>query len=242
MSAVLEDFAFSEFCDWFCASADLAATARDWIESLEKSGRWLVIEAYRALIVRGGVIGEIFKGMKSLDYRVETKNLNENRLACCWAGDAEALRNWSSPRVGRASQGATTTLGPPLAIDRDTIYKFRIMASTQSTVDYLLEQMAGAGVVSARKMFGEYSIYCDGRLAAMVCDDQLFVKPTAGGRIHIGSPVEAPPYRSAKPCFLIAGDRWDDAAWLAELIKRTAHELPVPIKRSVAKKRSAAKR
>lgn len=54
------------------------------------------------------------------------------------------------------------------------------MASTQRTVDYLLEQLAGAGDVSTRKMFGEYALYCEGKVVAFICDDRLFIKPTAG--------------------------------------------------------------
>jgi len=68
------------------------------------------------------------------------------------------------------------------------------MASQQRTTDYIVEQIATAGSVSARKMFGEYGIYCDGKLVALVCDDQLFVKPTKAGRAHIGKVREAPPY------------------------------------------------
>ena len=37
------------------------------------------------------------------------------------------------------------------------------MASKQSTVDFLLDQFAGAGAVSAKKMFGEYGVYLDGK-------------------------------------------------------------------------------
>lgn len=102
------------------------------------------------------------------------------------------------------------------------------MASQQSTVDFLVDQMGGAGAVAARKMFGEYGLYCDGKMFALVCDDQLFVKPTAAGRDWIGVPEEAPPYPQAKPCFLIPGERWDEREWLAELARRTAAELPAP--------------
>ena len=102
------------------------------------------------------------------------------------------------------------------------------MTSQQRTVDFIIEQIAGAGAVSARKMFGEYGIYCDGRMVALVCDDQLFVKPTPAGRAHIGDVVDAPPYKGAKPCFLIADDKWDDADWLARLIKISTAELPLP--------------
>jgi TfoX/Sxy family transcriptional regulator of competence genes len=102
------------------------------------------------------------------------------------------------------------------------------MATQQRTVDFILEQLAGAGDISARKMFGEYSLYSQGKVVALICDDRLFVKPTKSGRTYIGEPVEAPPYSGAKPSFLIAEERWDDADWLVELIKLTAAELPLP--------------
>lgn len=105
------------------------------------------------------------------------------------------------------------------------------MASQQSTVDFIVDQMAGAGAVSAKKMFGEYGLYNDGKMFAMVCDDRLFVKPTAAGRAWIGAPDEAPPYPGAKPCFLVPGERWDDHAWLTELARRTTAELPLPKKK-----------
>ena len=72
-------------------------------------------------------------------------------------------------------------------------------ATTQKTVDFLLEQMAGAGDVSARAIFGEFGIYCDGKIVALVCGNELYVKPTAAGRAFIGEVIEAPPYQGAKP-------------------------------------------
>ncbi len=100
------------------------------------------------------------------------------------------------------------------------------MASRQTTVDYLVEQMAGSGTVTAKKMFGEYGLYCDGKLVALVCDDQLFVKPTAAGKAFAGSVPEAPPYPGAKLCLLISGERWDDREWLSRLVAVTADGLP----------------
>ncbi len=101
------------------------------------------------------------------------------------------------------------------------------MASDQGFVEYICDQIADAGRISSRKMFGEYAIYCDDKVVALVCDDRLFVKQTPGGRAFIGSPTEAPPYPGAKPSFLIE-DRLDDRAWLSELIRLTAGELPPP--------------
>lgn len=105
------------------------------------------------------------------------------------------------------------------------------MASQQKTVDFLVEQMAAAGDVRSRKMFGEYAIYCDERVVALVCDDQLFVKATPGARAHAPNAAEAPPYPGAKPSLLIEEDRWDDARWLSDLIRVAASELQPPKKR-----------
>lgn len=105
------------------------------------------------------------------------------------------------------------------------------MGSSQQTADFLIEQMAGAGTVSAKKMFGEYSIYCDGKVVGLICDDQLFVKPTAAGEAAIGEPTLAPPYPGAKGYFSIADEYWDDPVWLAALIRATADALPLPTPR-----------
>jgi len=109
------------------------------------------------------------------------------------------------------------------------------MSSQQGTVDFIVEQMARAGAVSARKMFGEYGIYCDGKMVALVCDDRLFVKPTAGGRAFIGNVSEGAPYKGAKPCLVISPEKWDDHEWMAELIRISTAELPMPAKKRRAK-------
>ena len=102
------------------------------------------------------------------------------------------------------------------------------MSSQQKTVDYILEQSAAAGTMTAKKMFGEYGLYCDGKVMAFVCDDQLFIKPTEAGRAYLGEVTEAPAYPGSKLYFLIDGDRWDDADWLAGLVKATVDALPTP--------------
>lgn len=105
------------------------------------------------------------------------------------------------------------------------------MSSSKETIDYLLEQISGAGIVSARKMFGEYSVYCDGKFIGSVCDDRLYIKPTESGRTYIGDVDEAPPYPGAKMYFHISGEKWEDADWLSELIRVTTAELPMPKKK-----------
>ena len=102
------------------------------------------------------------------------------------------------------------------------------MATKQSTVDFIMEQIVEAGNIRSRKMFGEYAIYCNDKVVALVCDDKLFVKPTHAGRTFIETVEEGEPYPGAKPYFHVSGDLWEDHQWLSELIAKTAEELPLP--------------
>lgn len=102
------------------------------------------------------------------------------------------------------------------------------MVTAQNTIDFLLDQLAGAGEVSTRKMFGEYCLYLAGKPVGLVCDDQLYLKPTRGGKSLIKAPVEGAPYPGAKPHLLITADQWEDSKWLCNLVQATDRELPLP--------------
>jgi len=101
------------------------------------------------------------------------------------------------------------------------------MASDKEFVDFIADQIENAGRITHRKMFGEYAVYCDNKVVALICDNQLFIKPTAGGRAYIGEATEAPPYPGAKPYFLI-GEKFENREWLSGLIRITFNELPDP--------------
>ena len=101
------------------------------------------------------------------------------------------------------------------------------MASDQEFIDFVIDQIENAGQITYRKMFGEYGIYADGKIFALVCDNKLFIKPTEGGRSFIREVVEAPPYPGAKPSFLIE-EKLEDRGWISELVRITVKELPEP--------------
>lgn len=101
------------------------------------------------------------------------------------------------------------------------------MASDLAFVEYVCDQVRDAGSVSFRKMFGEYAIYLEHKVVALVCDNQLFVKPTKVGRELLQEVVEAPPYRGAKNHFLI-GENIEDRELMAALLKITFAQLPEP--------------
>jgi TfoX/Sxy family transcriptional regulator of competence genes len=101
------------------------------------------------------------------------------------------------------------------------------MATDKAFVDFVLDQIENAGEITAKKMFGEYGVFSDGKIFALICDNKLFIKPTEAGRVFIRDVVEAPPYKGAKPSFLIE-DKIEDREWLSELIRISLKELPEP--------------
>lgn len=107
------------------------------------------------------------------------------------------------------------------------------MASSQSTLDFLLDQLSTLSGLSTRRMFGEYCIYLYGKPVGFVCDDQLYLKITEPGRQQAHRCQEGLPYPGAKPHLLVTADRWEDRDWLVQLIQITEAALPSPKPRRI---------
>lgn len=115
------------------------------------------------------------------------------------------------------------------------------MASDIGFVEYVCEQIRGAGRVSHRRMFGEFAVYCDGKVVALVCDNQFFLKPTVAGKELLDPVKEAPPYPGAKPYYLIDA-QLDDAEAAAAIVRATADALPAPKVKSERQARATVER
>lgn len=100
------------------------------------------------------------------------------------------------------------------------------MASSKEFVEHIVERVQDAGVVTFRKMFGEYGIYCNGKMFALVCDNQFLIKITEAGRKLCPGLEEVSPYEGAKPCFLI--EDFDNRELLTRMVLDTCNELPEP--------------
>ncbi len=103
------------------------------------------------------------------------------------------------------------------------------MATQQSMMDYILDQLSGMPGINARKMFGEYALYCDGLVVGLVCDDTLFIKITEKGKEFVGDHYqEGFAYPGAKASMMIDGDLLEQREWLMRLVRMTADSLPPP--------------
>ena len=99
-----------------------------------------------------------------------------------------------------------------------------------------MSRFAVPGHVSHRRMFGEFAVYCDGKVVALVCDNQFFLKPTDAGKALLERVKEAPPYPGAKPYYLIDA-QLDDAEAAAAIVRATADALPAPKVKTAKSKR-----
>ena len=100
------------------------------------------------------------------------------------------------------------------------------MGTRADTIAHLLDALAPLPL-SARKMFGEYALYLDGKVVALVCDDQLFLKPTPNAIAALPGCPTAPPYPGAK-LHLLVMEALDDPDPVVATLSGIAADLPAP--------------
>ena len=51
------------------------------------------------------------------------------------------------------------------------------MASNTDFVQFIADQCASAGNIMTKKMFGDYGIYCNGKIFGLICNNRFYLKP-----------------------------------------------------------------
>lgn len=100
------------------------------------------------------------------------------------------------------------------------------MASNPDFVQYIADQCSDAGEIVVMKMFGDYGIYCDGKIFGLICDNSFYLKPTDAVRPMLREVALRPPYDGAKDYFYITDI--DDRDYLSALVRETCKALPEP--------------
>ena len=97
--------------------------------------------------------------------------------------------------------------------------------SNPDLVEYIVEQAGKSGIVNAKKMFGDYCLYCDGKPVGLICDDYLYLKPLKQLEPLLREEDKQlkPPYEGAKPHFVITDV--DDRDYVSLLVKTVAENL-----------------
>ena len=77
------------------------------------------------------------------------------------------------------------------------------MPTSKDTIAFILEKLGNDPRFSARAMFGEYTLYAEGKVVALVCDNILYVKIVPASEVLEGVCEKASPYPSAKPHYAV---------------------------------------
>lgn len=100
------------------------------------------------------------------------------------------------------------------------------MATNKELIEYICDQLVEMGLVSYRKMFGEYMIYVDLKPIILVCDNQAYVKilPETSNLLKENA-LKGAPYPGAKEHYIVDIDNKEK---LQMLCYKLIEIIPVP--------------
>ena len=98
------------------------------------------------------------------------------------------------------------------------------MATTQSFIDYVCEQLEGVGSVRWLRMMGEACVYVDEKPIVLICNDTIYLKKLPClDKFEIKE--MAIPYKGASERYVIDAD---DRELLREAVQLVAANTPPP--------------
>jgi TfoX/Sxy family transcriptional regulator of competence genes len=112
------------------------------------------------------------------------------------------------------------------------------MATQKKTVEFLLAKLRHRERFSVRAMFGEYALYADGKVVALVCDDLLYVKILPASSELENQCEKGNPFPGAKPHYIVEEGQLSRVENLAQILLAIATSLP---KKPAAKKKRKGK-
>ena len=99
------------------------------------------------------------------------------------------------------------------------------MATTNDFIAFVLDQSGLDGRLSTRRMFGEYSLYLDGRVVAFAADNSLLIK-TCDATSALTRNLPLRPLFPGSKDYAVADELLDDREALRGLLQATADGLP----------------
>ncbi len=102
------------------------------------------------------------------------------------------------------------------------------MATSMEFLDFVCEQLRGAGVVRSRRMFGDVMVYLNDKPVVLVCDDIAYVKMHEAIQELMQNAETGIPYKGAKEHYILD---IDDADFSKKVILELEKVTPLPKKR-----------
>lgn len=99
------------------------------------------------------------------------------------------------------------------------------MSTQKEYVEFVCDQIQGAGAVRYRKMFGEYMVYVNDKPVLLICDDTVYVKKLDCLTGLMQQADCGVPYPGAKEHYILDIDRVDFCRQVVSLLEQVT---PVP--------------
>ena len=100
------------------------------------------------------------------------------------------------------------------------------MATQKETIEFILEKLRNRKRFSTRAMFGEYALYADGKVVALVCDDQMYVKILPASAQLENICEKGAPYPGAKQHYIVDEAQLSIVEELPEILCAISESLP----------------
>ena len=100
------------------------------------------------------------------------------------------------------------------------------MATQLETIDFILDKLGDRKTFTTRAMFGEYALYANGKVVALVCDDQLYVKILSASAALEKICEKDAPYPGAKPHNVVEESQLAEFEDLPLILRAIAKTLP----------------
>jgi TfoX/Sxy family transcriptional regulator of competence genes len=103
------------------------------------------------------------------------------------------------------------------------------MASDIKFVEYVMEQINGTGIVTYKKMFGEFMVYVNQKPIIGICNNTAYVKILDCIKTLCENNEKGFPYNGAKEYYILDIDNKNKAK---KIVKELEKVIPIPKKRS----------
>jgi TfoX/Sxy family transcriptional regulator of competence genes len=106
------------------------------------------------------------------------------------------------------------------------------MSTQKETVEFILQKLGHNERFSVRAMFGEYALYADGKVVALICDDQLYVKILPESKALEDICEKDAPYNGAKLHYLVEESQLSHIHELPNILLDISSVLPAKKKKT----------
>jgi TfoX/Sxy family transcriptional regulator of competence genes len=103
------------------------------------------------------------------------------------------------------------------------------MASDIDFVNYVIDQIRDVGIITFKKMFGEYLIYANQKPVVLICDNTAYVKMLDCVKPYLENEETGFPYDGAKEHYIVD---IDNSETLSTIVKEIEKVTKIPKKKN----------